>query len=117
MLIYVHQFLNALVFSALVEGAVVLLLCLLLRKGRQTILATISVAVFGTMGTIPYVWFVFPTIFWYSANTALYTAEGFAFVAEALLYRFVGKLSMRQAFLFSLLANAASYFLGRVLFG
>jgi hypothetical protein len=72
-------------------------------------------AALGTMCTIPYVWFVFPTIFWYSATMALYLAEGFAFLFEAILYRILGKVTWRQALLFSLAANMASYFLGKVL--
>ncbi len=117
MLAYLREFFDALAFSVAVEGGVILLLCLLFRMDKRTTVANVLVAVFGTASTIPYVWFVFPTLFWYSATTAVFLAEVFAFLAEALLYRFVGRLSTRQAFLFSLLANSASYILGRVLLG
>ncbi len=109
MLVYIHQFFEALVFSGVTEAVVVLLLCVVLKKNARTMIATASVAFFGTAATIPYVWFVFPTIFWYSSTLSLYFAEGFAFFAEALLYKFIGKLSLRQALVFSLVANSVSF--------
>jgi hypothetical protein len=110
MLIYVYQFLDSLLFSVIVEMVVVLGLCFLFKKDKRIAI----IAGLGTCLTIPYVWFVFPTLFWYSAGTAIYLAEGFAFLVEAILYKVIGKLSWRQVLLFSLLANVASYFLGKV---
>lgn len=110
MLTYVIQFLNALLFSVVVEGLVILFLCVLLKKDKKLVL----IEALGTLCTIPYVWFVFPTVFWYSATSALYMGEGFAFLFEAMLYKVLGKLSWREALLFSLLANAASFFLGKL---
>lgn len=110
MLSYVYHFLHALTFSVIVESAFVLALCFLLKKDKRIAL----LAGFGTMLTIPYVWFVFPTLLWYSSSLAILSAEGFAFVGEALIYKYVGKLSWKYALVFSLLANAASYFLGKL---
>lgn len=110
MLVYVHQFLNALTFSVIVESFVVLLLCIYFKRDKRIFL----VATLGTLCTIPYVWFIFPTLFWYSSSTAIYVGEGFAFIFEAILYKVLGKLSWKQALIFSLLANGASYFLGKV---
>lgn len=117
MLAYVHQFLQALVFTAVVEAVVVLLLSVILKKGTHATLRTIWTSFVGNALTVPYVWFVFPTIFWYSSTLSLYLAEGFAFVMEALIYKFVAKLSWRQAIVFSFIANATSYFLGKLVFG
>lgn len=110
MLDYAHQFLVALLVSITIESLVVLGLATFLKKDRRIAL----IAVFGTMLTIPYVWFVFPTIFWYSATMIVYCGEGFAFLFEAALYRYLGKLSWPMAFLFSAVANSASYFLPRI---
>lgn len=111
MLLYVQQFLGALTFSVVVESVIVLLLALLFKQDKKIFL----VAAFGTLATIPYVWFVFPTLFWYSASMALYFGEGFAFLFEAVLYKFLGKLSWKYALLFSFLSNCASYFLGKIM--
>lgn len=110
MLDYVHQFLGALTFSVVVESLVVLFLCTALKKDKRIFL----IAAFGTMCTIPYVWFVFPTLFWYSSSLTVYLGEGFAFLFEAILYKTIGKLSWKDALVFSFLANLASYFLGKI---
>lgn len=110
MLDYVYLFLDALVFSVVVESVAVLVLCAVLKQdGRVSFIAAL-----GTLCTIPYVWFVFPTVFWYSASLTVYVGEGVAFLFEAILYRVIGKLSWRNAITFSFLANSASYFLGKI---
>lgn len=111
MLTYVYTFLHALIFSATIEGLVVFGLASILKKNRRLWL----IAVLGTMCTIPYVWFVFPTLLWYSSSFAVICAESFAFLFEALLYKVLGKLSWKYALVFSCVANAASYFLGKLL--
>jgi hypothetical protein len=110
MLAYVHQFLHSLLFSMVVESVAVFALCLVCKRDKRIA----YIAALGTALTIPYVWFVFPTVFWYSSATALFLAEAFAFLFEAFLYKVLGKLDWRYAFLFSFVANCASYFLGRV---
>jgi hypothetical protein len=111
MLTYVYQFLQALLFSVVVESIVIVLLCRIFKRDTKIFL----VAILGTLLTIPYVWFIFPTLFWYSSTLSLYLAEGFAFLFEAILYKVIGKLSWKHALLFSFLANCASYFLGKIL--
>lgn len=111
MLTYVYQFLHALLFSVVVESLIVLSLCILLKKDKGVSL----LAGLGTLLTIPYVWFVFPTLFWYSSTLSIYLAEGFAFLFETVLYKVIGKLSWKHALLFSFLANCASYFLGKII--
>jgi hypothetical protein len=110
MLAYVFHFLSALLFSVVVETVVILVLCKVYKKPYHIAL----LAALGTMCTIPYVWFVFPTLFWYSSAIALYLAEGFAFVFESFIYRFLGKVTWKQAIVFSLIANSVSYFLGKI---
>jgi hypothetical protein len=110
MLDYVHYFLRSLIFSVVVESLVVSVLCALFKKDKRVWL----IASFGTFCTIPYVWFVFPTLFWYSSVITICVGESFAFLFEAALYKIIGKLNWKQALLFSLLANSASYFLGKI---
>lgn len=110
MIDYVLQFINALAFSIVVESLVVLILCLIFKQDKRIFL----IAALGTLCTIPYVWFVFPTLFWYSSSLIVYLGEGFAFSFEAILYKVLGKLSWRYAIIFSFLANFASYFLGKI---
>jgi len=110
MLDYVHHFLYSLIFSILTESFAVYLLCVYLKKDRRIFLIT----ALGTLCTIPYVWFVFPTVFWYSLSAIIFIGESFAFLFEALLYKILGKLSWKHALLFSLLANITSYFLGKI---
>jgi hypothetical protein len=65
----------------------------------------------GTMLTIPYVWFVFPVVFWSARTVALPVAELFAFLVEACIYKFYGKVHWKIAVLFSFVANLMSYML------
>jgi hypothetical protein len=111
MIDYVYQFFDSLLFSVVVESIVVLLLCNYFKRDKRIAF----LAGLGTMLTIPYVWFVFPTIFWFSSVLSISLAEGFAFVFEAMLYKFLGKVTWKQAIIFSLLANGASYFLGKII--
>jgi hypothetical protein len=111
MLVYVTHFLWALFFTVTSEALIVLALCYFLKKDFR--IAVISI--FGNLCTVPYVWFVFPTIFWYSSGLILISGESFAFLFEAVLYKYLGKLTWKMALLFSLLANAASYLLWRLL--
>ena len=107
MLSYLYQFLHALLFSVVVESIVVLALCIFFKKNKKIALLAIG----GTILTIPYVWFVFPTLFWFSSLLNVCSGEGFAFLVEAVIYKLFGKVSWKFALLFSLLANCASYFL------
>ncbi len=112
MLAYVQHFLEASIFSIIVETAVVVLLCIITKKDVRISL----VAGLGTLCTIPYVWFVFPTIFWYSSILIVLVGEIFAFLFETVLYKFIGKLTWANALLFSLIANLVSFIFWRMLF-
>lgn len=109
MLLYVHRFLLAASFSAIIEALVVLLLCFLFKKDSRISL----VAVLGTICTEPYVWFVFPALFWYSSGLIVIAGEFTAFLFEAVLYKFLGKLTWKMALLFSFAANTISYLVWR----
>jgi hypothetical protein len=112
MLIYASNFLWALLFTTTIEVLVVLLLCYLLKKDFRILI----VSVLGNICTVPYVWFVFPVMFWYSSNLIVVSGESFAFLFEAVLYKFLGKLSWKSALVFSFVAKLTSFLLGKFLF-
>jgi hypothetical protein len=111
MLVYVSHFWGALFSTIIIEALVIAALCYFFKKDFRIVV----VSVLGNICTVPYVWFVFPTLFWYSSGLILISGESFAFLFEAILYKYLGKLSWKMALLFSLLANAASYLLWRFL--
>jgi hypothetical protein len=109
-LAYVHQFLSNVAFSVVIEGAVAFGMYRLLWGSWR--LTPIAAAVVGTLLTIPYVWFVFPTLLWATPTLIVVVGEGFAVCVETILYRYVCNISLTQALLLSISANAASYLLG-----
>jgi hypothetical protein len=111
MLSYVYHFLSALVFSCAVESFTVLALCVALKQNKKTA----YLGAVGTLLTIPYVWFVFPVVFWSERTVALPLAELFAFVIEVFVYRFFGKVHWKIAITFSFLANLMSYMLWQLI--
>jgi hypothetical protein len=110
MLAYVHHFLSSLLFSVTVETVSVFLLAIIFKKNKSISL----LAGFGTALTIPYVWFVFPTLLWYSSSLSIILAECFAFLVEACIYKLFGKVSWKIALFFSFIANTVSFFLGKL---
>lgn len=113
MLAYAHQFLANLSFSLIVESGVALLLYRAIWKTWSTQLVT--AAIIGTTLTIPYVWFVFPTLLWEFPILIIVVGEVVAVCAETVLYRYLCALSWKQAATISIAANAASYLLGILL--
>jgi hypothetical protein len=114
---YTYSFLLYTFITLLTESIVVLMLLRkLLRIGmrQRTNKEIISATICASSLTIPYVWFVFPSIF-ESFAAAIWISEFFVFVVEALFYRMFLKLSYKQAFLISFIANIASFGLGKLL--
>jgi hypothetical protein len=67
--------------------------------------------VFGSAGTLPWLWFVLPRLFPTYA-TFLVVGELMVFAVEALFYRVVLGLGWRKSALLSLVCNVASFGLG-----
>jgi len=113
---YIHRFITSLVFTDASETIILFLLLWFVFKSRKLGWKRIvSVGLFASFSTIPYVWFVFPYLTYWSRNTSLIWSEIFAFVIEAIIYRFFLNLSWKRALLVSLFCNAVSYFLGPAL--
>ena len=109
---YIHRFISSLVFTTVVETAVLCLLLMYVFKNKEQLRDVIFAGVLASFATIPYVWFVFPYISNWSRETSFLWSEPFAFVIEAVFYRVFLNLDWRTAFAASLLANLASYLLG-----
>lgn len=113
-----HFFLTSLAFTVIVETLVIFLLSRYLFKDTKTPTWRIVFAgLFASFATIPYVWFVFPTVIHWTVNQGLIASESFAFIVEAIFYRVVLGTSLSRSILLSLIANAGSFFLSRFLRG
>ncbi|HUO49974.1 MAG TPA: hypothetical protein VMU25_00120 [Candidatus Paceibacterota bacterium] len=108
----VHHFLSSLIFTDVVETAVLFFMLRLVFKLRISTSQIIFAGLYASFSTIAYVWFVFPYLLAWSPGVSTFFAELFAFLVEALFYRFVLRISWKTALLASLVCNAFSYFLG-----
>ncbi len=114
---FVHRFITSLVFTDIVETFVLIfLLTYVFKRHKLRVSEMIFAGLYASFSTITYVWFVIPYIWaWPTAAPAIATAELFAFVIEAIFYRWMLRLDWKTAFALSLICNAASYFLGPML--
>ncbi|MEK7546744.1 MAG: hypothetical protein AAB536_01010 [Patescibacteria group bacterium] len=109
----IHRFITSLVFTAVVETAILLLIFKFIwKKPALDYKSIIFAGLFASFATIPYVWFVFPYAYNWSPDASLVFSELFAFAVEAIFYRLFLKISWRTAFVASFCGNAASYFGG-----
>jgi len=112
MLAYTYHFVFALLANCILESVtVVVLVRWMCGKGQESISINklIATCIFANMLTLPYVWYVFPYIFYQSYTVALCIGELFAFLLEAAFYAFYLGLSVRQALIVSFCANALSF--------
>jgi hypothetical protein len=118
MLIYTYKFLLALIFTVFVET---ILLWLIIRKifkfkeGRFNTPNIIFAGIMASFSTIPYVWYIFPILIYWSFNLSLILSEIFAILVEAIFYRFFFNIKFRDCLLISFVCNFASWGLGRLL--
>jgi hypothetical protein len=110
---YTLQFLGSTIYSILVEVMVVALLIRFVLKLKNIYWYNIVTAgTFATLATIPYVWYIFPILFYYSSTTGLLLGEIFAVVVETIVYTLWLRLPLDKAFMIVLLANLVSYYTG-----
>ena len=87
---------------------------ILLRDREKSRLRLALLLIFANLATHPAVWFIFPQLplgYW----AATFLSEIFAWLAEALFYGLVFRVSAVRALAVSLVANAASYGAGVLL--
>lgn len=114
-IVFVHRFLTSLFFTDAIETLVLILLLRAVFKNRTELSRLIFAGLYASFSTIAYVWFVFPYLMYWPASVAIGFAEVFAFTVEAVLYRFVLRLSWKVAFFVSFACNLVSYMLGPIL--
>lgn len=117
-MVYLCRFVKALGLTLALEVPLLLLLLSagpLKRKDSSLRAGTILAAgITASCATLPYVWFVFIEL---TRNRYLYLglAEGFAVMAEAILYIIFLKSGLVRGFFLSLLCNALSFAAGLLL--
>lgn len=113
---YTHSFLTSLVFTMAIETALLyLILRFVIKYPDLSSLKIVTIGLLANFTTVPYVWFVFPTLLNWSRNTSLLYSEPFVFLVEAFIYQIYLKTSVRTSLFVSLVCNAASYFIGPIL--
>jgi hypothetical protein len=108
----VSEWFPAFVLTLAVEIPVVVLL---LRRVEPDLPRMAALVTFANLATHPSVWFVFTQLF--LAGTAEYViaAEAWAVAVEALFYAIVVPgITVRQAIVVTVVANAASFVVGRL---
>jgi len=111
---FTHAFLQSLLFTIAVETVVVLIVVRKVFRKTADDLSNqklIGIAVFASFATLPYVWYVFPSLL-HPFSFAVIVGEAFAVVVETIFYVMVLPLSKKEAFMLSIFANVASYVLG-----
>lgn len=114
---FTHSLLQSFLLTVAVEALVVLVVARKIFKKTANELSAqklIGVGVFASFATLPYVWYVLPTLL-QPFTLAIAVGEMFAVVVEATFYAGVLPLSRKEAVLLSVAANAASYFLGKLI--
>jgi len=114
--LYLYAFLRAWTVTIGVETLVLIWLFKNpLKEQLVGIKLLVITSVFASSLTLPYVWFVFPLAFSGRYSVSLGFSELFAFAIEAIFYKVFLKLSLRNAFIVSFIANACSFGLGYIL--
>ncbi len=113
--LYTIRFLYALLYTILVETAVLFLIAKY-TGSKLEIKRVIFAGILANSATIPYVWYVFPILIYGSGITALIAGELFAFVVEAFIYKAFLNLRLNKALIISAAANLASFVSWNILF-
>lgn len=112
MLPYTYQFLISAAGTIVVEAIVFFLLIRKVFKidsQRMSFPQLFSSSVFANLNTLPYVWYVIPILTFWNLGRAVTIGELFAFVAEAIFYVILLRLSAKRAIIASFLCNASSF--------
>ena len=112
-MLYLQKFISALLFTDVAEAVILFFLLWFVFKKREIGWPKIIIiGLFASFATLPYVWFVFPSLTAISYALYLTVAELFALIIEAVLYRYSLDLTWKVAFLLSFLCNLASLLFG-----
>jgi len=118
MLTYTYRFLYSLVFTIFIETIILWIFIRKIfkfKKGRFSNLNIIFAGIMASFSTIPYVWYVFPILIYWSFKLSLILSEIFAILVEAVFYRFYFDIKFRYCLLISFICNLFSWGLGCLL--
>jgi hypothetical protein len=118
MLLYVHHFIVNWAITLLIETPIFILLvrCYFKILAKDISLSRLILGgIFASTITIPWVWFIFPVLFYNSIPLAVAIAEVLTFIVEAVFYWLAFRLPWRQAIIISFFANLASFAIGSLL--
>ena len=115
---YETKFLISLGVTSVIEVPLAFLLVKLLYLRRRKLCpggwGIVFVSLVASALTLPYFWFILSN--YVDAYYYPYVGEGVVFLVEALLFWVLLRIGLWRALVVSLLANAASYFIGPLLF-
>lgn len=114
---FTYAFLRSLLFTVVVETATILVIARKVFKKSADNVSTgklVTVGIYASLVTLPYVWYVFPSLL-RSFPIAIAVGEMFAVGVEAIFYAAFLPLNKKESFALSLLANIASYALGKLI--
>lgn len=113
---YEVEFLYALLLTLIIEVPLILVIIKYLYKKLEIrIPQIIFISALASILTLPYLWFIFPA-FIFNRGYYIFWGELFAVLVEAIIYKQLFKIKLREALIISLLANAGSFFLGKLIY-
>lgn len=114
---YTYSFILYLIITLLTESIVVFLLLRKFFKVEKQQLSNkeiLSATIFASSLTMPYVWFIFPYLI-SNFIIAIWISEIFVVFVEMIFYKTYIRLTWKNAFLISFVANLISFGLGKFL--
>lgn len=113
---YVYSFLTSAVFTISIEMIVLsFLLLFVFKKSFYSVKDLVTAGIFASSMTIPYVWFVFPFVTFWSRSESLFVSEPVVTIIEAIFYHLYLKLDLKRSFVISIACNLTSFLLGPIL--
>jgi hypothetical protein len=114
-MIYSLKFLQALIFTEIVEISALLVLVrwvLTVKPKKLSSSKIIFVGFLASLATIPYLWYVLP---WFlNLRHYIFLAELGIVMFEAFIYYQLLNIKIKDSFWISLICNSLSYFLGKL---
>lgn len=104
----------ALAINLVIETPIVWALVRRFEKTGSISSTSVFWCVIANLLSLPYLWFVLPLFM--SRQILIPVGEVFVLLIEALVYHRALKLSVRHALVVSLVANIASFLLGKLIF-
>ncbi len=116
-MIYSLKFLQALIFTEIVEISALFILvrwALQIKPKKLSNFKIIFVGFLASLATIPYLWYVLP---WFlNLRHYILLAELGIVVVEAVIYYQLLNIKFKNSLWISLVCNSLSYFLGKLIF-